>query len=179
MGIRIAAFIWGLAEATLFFIVPDVWLSYAGREKIKTGLHSCLFALIGALIGGLIMYQWGNRHPESAFRVLENIPAISRAQIESAGTEIRNNRSAAVMLAPLKGAPYKIYAVQAGHQAIPLSQFILITIPARLIRFMLVTAAIHYALKIFMSKKSARARQWAFCTGWTLFYAGYFCVMGL
>jgi membrane protein YqaA with SNARE-associated domain len=56
MGINLVALIWGFAEASLFFIVPDVWLSFAGREKLSKGIRACVFALAGALIGGAVMY---------------------------------------------------------------------------------------------------------------------------
>jgi hypothetical protein len=36
------ALIWGFAEATLFFVVPDVWLTLAGRDKFHRGLVACL-----------------------------------------------------------------------------------------------------------------------------------------
>ena len=41
----------GLAEATLFFIVPDVLLSYIGRDNLRKGLVACLYSLMGAMIG--------------------------------------------------------------------------------------------------------------------------------
>lgn len=47
---RIAA-LWRFAEATLFFIAPNVWLSLAGRQELRRGLMACLYALAGALLG--------------------------------------------------------------------------------------------------------------------------------
>ena len=46
-ALDIAAFIWGVAEAMLFFLVPDVLLSYIGikrgdRERIVQGLSALL-----------------------------------------------------------------------------------------------------------------------------------------
>ena len=46
------ASLWGFAEATVFFIVPDVLLSWLALRSPKSGLIACLFALLGALIGG-------------------------------------------------------------------------------------------------------------------------------
>ncbi len=88
MGINPAALIWGFAEATLFFIVPDVWLSFAGREKLSKGIRACFFALAGALIGGTLMYAWGHLHAESAFQSLEKIPGINQPVIDQAGAEL-------------------------------------------------------------------------------------------
>ena len=42
----------------------------------------------------------------------------------------------ALVSGPLLGIPYKIYAVQAGQQQLPLLPFLLVTIPARLERIL-------------------------------------------
>jgi hypothetical protein len=49
------AALWGLAEATLFFIVPDVWLTLITVWSPRKALIACLFALLGALAGGALM----------------------------------------------------------------------------------------------------------------------------
>ena len=46
------AAIWGAAEATLFFIVPDVFLSWLALSDRRQALIACLYALLGALVGG-------------------------------------------------------------------------------------------------------------------------------
>ncbi len=56
VGMNLVAGLWGLAEATLSFIVPDVWLSLASRRCLKTGLQACLWALASALAGGVLVY---------------------------------------------------------------------------------------------------------------------------
>jgi hypothetical protein len=50
VAVNCIAALWAFAEATLFFIVPDVWLSLAGRENLRRGLMACLNALVGALV---------------------------------------------------------------------------------------------------------------------------------
>ena len=51
------AFFWGLAEATLFFIVPDVWLTSISRHRLdKVKYQAIGFTILGALIGGTIIY---------------------------------------------------------------------------------------------------------------------------
>ena len=53
--IAIAA-LWGLAEATLFFVVPDVAISvFTLIRGIPAGLRAALAAAIAAAIGGLAM----------------------------------------------------------------------------------------------------------------------------
>lgn len=178
MGINLIAAVWGFAEASLFFIVPDVWLSFAGREKLRKGIYACLFALIGALIGGGLMYAWGHVNAESARETLDRIPGISRPLIDQAATDLDTHGWPAILRAPLKGAPYKIYAVQAAREGVPLLVFLLVTIPARLIRFLATTIFSHFALHFILGKKSARIRLFALSLGWILFYAAYFAQMG-
>ena len=55
----------GIAEATVFFIVPDVWISFVAlRRGWQAGALAAFFACIGALIGGAIMYLWGSNDTE-------------------------------------------------------------------------------------------------------------------
>jgi membrane protein YqaA with SNARE-associated domain len=178
MGLKWIPFIWGLAEATLFFIVPDVGLSIIGREKLSKGIKACFFALIGALIGGAVMYGWGKMNPDSAFQTLEKVPGISQPMMEQAATEIQTYGLTGILQAPLKGRPYKIYAATAGQANISFAGFLLISIPARLLRFLAVTVLTHYAVKLVPDHKKARTRLIALCSGWILFYVFYFAKTG-
>ena len=54
----IIAFVWGFAEATAFFIVPDVYLGFVALFNWRRGLSAMAATLIGAM---LIV-----RHPRSA-----------------------------------------------------------------------------------------------------------------
>ena len=68
MGVNRIAVLWGFAEATLFFMTPIVWLSFAGRQELRRGLMACLFALAGAPLGFPEPRQPGthqNRGPEN------------------------------------------------------------------------------------------------------------------
>lgn len=47
------AFLWGLAEATIFFIVPDVILTAIAIFSLPRALRALTFSLLGATIGGL------------------------------------------------------------------------------------------------------------------------------
>lgn len=49
------AFAWGLAEATFFFIVPDVFTTRLALQDFKRALISCIFTLAGALLGGVTL----------------------------------------------------------------------------------------------------------------------------
>jgi membrane protein YqaA with SNARE-associated domain len=50
------AFIWGLAEATLFFIVPDVYLGFVALFDWRRALRALAAPIAGAVLGGALMY---------------------------------------------------------------------------------------------------------------------------
>ena len=83
MGIIIAATLWGFAEATVFFIVPDVFLSVLAMFDMSKALVACLYALFGALVGGVVMYNWGIVDLAGALRVLDTLPSISVGMLVS------------------------------------------------------------------------------------------------
>jgi len=174
VGINWVAGLWGLAEATFFFIVPDVWLSIAGRKNLRTGLIACVFSLMGALLGGMLMYLWGNSNQSYVNHVLETIPAIDAVMIKMANNQLQQQGIIAVLLGPLSGTPYKIYAVQAAGHEISLWLFMFITIPARLIRFMLVTTFFHYALKAVYRFTGYEHHLKLLLISWFGFYGFYF-----
>lgn len=179
MGINLLAALWGLAEATVFFIVPDVWLSIVGRNKLRIGLIACLYSLIGAMIGGLLMFSWGSNDQAAANQLLDKIPAISPVMINDVNRQLKEQGLIAVLFGPLNGTPYKIYAVQAAGQGLSLWAFMLVTIPARLIRFMLVTTFFHYALKGLNRVINTQHNLRIVIISWIGFYLLYFSLKGL
>lgn len=177
MGINIVAAIWGLAEATLFFLVPDIWLSIAGRKNLKVGLTACLYSLIGALIGGIALYYWGKFDLDTASHVVEKVPAVNPAMIARVHTELSTNGLLAVLAGPLSGTPYKIYAIQSAGTGIGPWPFLLISIPARLLRFAMVTIGCHYLIKCFRRIGCKVPSLRLLLIAWFIFYSFYFYMM--
>lgn len=154
MVVNLVAGLWGLAEATLFFIVPDVWLSLAGRRRLQTELRACLFALAGALLGGALVYI-GGAHDKQAITLREKIPAIRPAMVARVAMELADHGAGAIFIGPLTGTPYKLYAAQAADAGIGLAVFILMSMPARGIRFVLVTLPSITVLKLHRPESPA------------------------
>lgn len=50
MVLNAVAFFWRFAEATLFLIVPDVWLSGIALCNFAKALRASAFALAGAVL---------------------------------------------------------------------------------------------------------------------------------
>ena len=132
----IISFLWGFAEATVFFIVPDVYLGFVALFNWRRGLLAAFSALLGATLGGSIMYILGMNNPAGINRFLTYIPLIDSTLVNEVASQTRTSGLIAVLTGPFRGTPYKIYAVQAGEQSLPLLSFLLMTIPARLQRFL-------------------------------------------
>jgi membrane protein YqaA with SNARE-associated domain len=173
MAINLIAFFWGLAEATLFFIVPDVGLSVIALKGTDIGLTACLYALAGALTGGTIMFYWGQANIEKVTHILNMIPAIRTKDIEKVRSDLKKSGIPAILFGPILGIPYKIYAAHA-HLITSIFYFLLISIPARGVRFVLVAFAIPYITGKFLPNAPYLVQVQAVLILWIFFYSIYF-----
>lgn len=179
---HVVAGLWGFAEATGFFVVPDVWLSALAVRSLRRGLTSAVSATAGAVVGGALMHRWGERVPagRSAW-LLTRLPAVSPAMLERVEREMASHGFAAVLLGPLRGTPYKLYARTAGLRGDPLPAFLAWSVPARAPRLVVVTTAVGALSALLRSLRphAPGGVRWAiFTAGWTAFYAWYFRTVG-
>jgi hypothetical protein len=176
--ILLAAACWGFAEATLFFIVPDVLLMFVGLTSFKKAFWCSLAALLGALVGGGVMFHLTLNDAERARALLDQVPGIQPPLIESVRDEVRRRGLSAVVMGPAKGTPYKIYAVEEAARGETMWGFLLVSTYARYIRFFL-SAGLGALLGRVLSKFTDIGRQRALLAGfWTLFYGFYFWRFG-
>ena len=176
------AALWGFAEATAFFIVPDVWLSALAMKNPKRGLTSVASATAGAVIGGAVTHAWGSRTDAArSARALAALPAISPAMVRRVEEDYTGKGYKALLTGPLRGTPYKIYARTNGLLGRSLPRFLLWSVPARAPRFILVTAVIG-GLGSLGRKLLPNAPEWfrwsLFAAGWIGFYAWFFKNVG-
>ena len=132
----IIGFLWGFAEATAFFIVPDVYLGFVALFNWRRGLSAMVATLIGAMLGGSVMYVLAMNNLSGMNMFLTRVPLIDSTLVNDVGDKMRADGLITLLTGPLKGTPYKIYAAQAGGQSLPFLYFLLMTIPARLERFL-------------------------------------------
>lgn len=174
------AAVWGFAEATLFFVVPDVWIGLLALFSWRAGLRAVAWAVVGALIGGALMVAVGAQlAPQRSAELLQAVPAISPAMIAGVEEEMRERGPRSMLRGPLQGTPYKIYARTAGSQHLPLATTLLWTIPARGARFLLI-AAVATAYGALLRWRTAQP-VWViapYLLAWVAFYAWYFRTYG-
>lgn len=131
------AFLWGLAEATFFFVVPDVFLSLvAVLGGWRTWRH-ILSAICGALLGGALLFQWAQANPARAHASVARVPFIRESMFTTVDEGLRSHGLSAVFFGSITGIPYKLYAVEAPKFSSQ-RDFLLATPPARAARFLAV-----------------------------------------
>lgn len=171
-------FLWGLAEATVFFIVPDVVLSWFALQGLRRALVACLFALLGAVVGGSVTWLVASNEPDALRSIFVSLPAIDIAMITDVRRQLQTDGLMAVFFGPLTGTPYKIYALEAADLKLNYAVFLLISIPARLIRFVLVTSLVAGLNRLLEGRLSLSSRRASLLVCWAAFYAWYFHLMG-
>jgi hypothetical protein len=60
------AALWGFAEGTFFFVVPDVLFTRTTLVSAKRGWLQFAAAIIGATMAGLVIYLWASHSPAQA-----------------------------------------------------------------------------------------------------------------
>lgn len=168
------SFLWSLFEATFFFIIPDVWLSFTSLESLKNGFKNIIFALLGAVVGGSIMYVLGRYNIISIAAFLELIPDINSERLLEVEEVLKNEGLTAIFMGPIKGIPYKIYASYSGALALNFMLFILISIPARAMRFVLTVLITNLVSEIILKKVSLRNKKIILILIWITLYTLYF-----
>jgi hypothetical protein len=127
------------------------------------------------------MYAIGRRDPVNARAFLDQIPAISPALISRVSSQVSENGFLAVLLGPMKGIPYKIYAVEWGSREGSLVTFMLISIPARYIRFFLAAFFARGIARLIepLTHHRAATEMIILACLWIGFYVFYFTRFGV
>jgi membrane protein YqaA with SNARE-associated domain len=170
----VLAFVWGLAEGTIFFVVPDVAISLAAMLRPKRAWRHVLAATLGGLAGGALMVHWAMLDGAGARAAVARVPFVRAEMFEKVDAGYARYGLGAIYLGPLGGIPYKIYAVEApkfvGHGA-----FLASTVPARGYRFVIVWLAFGFVggmVRRYLKRTDARLLIWhgAF---WVVLYSVY------
>jgi hypothetical protein len=89
------------------------------------------------MIAGMLLFNWASSDPEAAHQAVARVPFVTAGMFTHVQTGYQRHGLGALLLGPLSGTPYKIYAVEApGFMS--RAVFLWGTIPARGERFLLV-----------------------------------------
>ena len=172
-----ATVLWAAAEATVFFIVPDVLLTAA---VIKLGFRrALLLSLLTAAVAsfaGLCMWYWGGRDVGAARYVMLMVPAIGPDLLARAHNDVAHNWFFHLIVGAMTGVPYKLYAVEAGARGINPWLFVPASFAARFWRFFLTALAVAVGKELLSRLDRARWSYAAWAIAWFLVYATYFTI---
>lgn len=173
------AALWGLAEATVFFVVPDVILSTIGLKRgFRAGLVAAFATALAAASGGAVLAIITRSNTLDVFRALDALPGISSAMIATVVLEVANaNWPLALLQGSFSGVPYKVYAAGAGAVGLPVVWFALVSVPVRLARFALVVGAVSLLRGSLERALGPRAALTALAGFWIAFYALFWALM--
>ncbi len=168
------SFFWGFAEATVFFIVPDVLISLVAIFSIRLYLRAALAALAGALIGGATVYLAAVHAPALVAAIMRSVPFVSQLMIAKLRNEYADMGNGALFYGAVSGTPYKLYAFAAPAYT-GLAAFLAVSIPARLLRFLIVGgfAALMARLLRRYLKYSDKILAGIHAAAWVVFYIAY------
>jgi hypothetical protein len=170
---HLAAFLWGVAEASLFFIVPDVAIGWiALRRGVRAGLAAALLAAAGASLGGAAIYGWSAARPVEAATVIEALPAIPSGAVDSARAElIEGPWVLRAMAGSVRNRPFKLYAAAAPRAGVSLPALVAATPLIRLPRFLANALAFALVGAVLRKRLSPRRTLGLYVGAWTVFYA--------
>src|SRR5689334_5275905 len=133
-GVLWLGFFWGFAEATLFFIVPDVLLTLIALYSFRRSARLIACILLGALAGGSVMFYFGEKDRPQAQALVLQVPFVSPAMSVKTQQGFQRDGIWTLLRSPGNGIPYKVYCVQASrYSRWPL--FLIVSAMARLERF--------------------------------------------
>lgn len=169
----LAAFAWGVAEGTLFFVVPDVLLTWIALRDRRRALDACVAATAGAVFAGLGMAVLGHAHPHAMHAWLERVPAVNAHLIDQARAALHRHGGQALIEGAFTGVPYKLFAGQALGAGLSLPVLLIWTVPARLSRFVLLTLVANTVARWLRPRTHHGVVVAVWALAWTVNYALY------
>lgn len=176
---RIVGFWWGFAEGVAFFIVPDVYVSFAVLFSLRAGAIAWLASIAGSLGGVVAIYLLAGTVGQGLFAWLEHVPGISAGMLVAVERTVSAHGLPYTPWLVTGGIPLKVYAAVAVAQGIGLGAMLGWTVFARIVRIAptyLLAAAVRL---LFRRSIEARPVAWVgvLAALWMAFYAFYFVAM--
>lgn len=177
---RHVGFWWGLAEGTFFFIVPDVYVSFAALFALKAGAIAWLFSIAGSVTAVLVIYLLMAILRVDYLAFLQTIPGISDSLIARVGASLAAHGLPYTPFLASGGVPLKLYAASAFSLGLSLGAVLVWTVFARIVRIA-PTFAVATAIRLLFGRRIDESpRVWLafFVLFWVTFYLFYFVRMG-
>lgn len=127
------AFLWGWSEATWFFVVPDVLLTFTALLGWRVVVLATASAALGSMLGAATLYAL----PEPALQALiawwKALPVVREAMFSAAAAHLQSGPWG-MSEGPAAGIPYRVYVSLCREAGTPLSSVLWVTPWVRLER---------------------------------------------
>jgi hypothetical protein len=175
---RLAGFSWGFAEAVFFFIVPDVYVTFAALFSWRAGAVAWGASIAGSLTGVAVIYLTVALGFDYV-PFLASIPGISQRMLFTVGAQVGAEGLPYTPLLILGGVPLKVYAGVASTVGIGLASMVVWTVFARIVRIAPTFVLVVATRLLFRRSIDARPLVWCAVLGcvWVAFYVFYFVHM--
>ena len=176
--IALLFFAWGIAEATVQPIVPDVGLGFLALATPATLSLPLAAAIAGGVVGALVLAILRDRRPDIVDRILALQPGLGAAGMEDArGRLSKRGWAAFAQVGP--GLPLKAYVVAylMEHPRAGLATVATLAAVNRFTRIVPVVAA--FAVVGALARPldlDAAPVVLVYVIGWTAFYVAYWWV---
>ena len=159
-----AGFAWGFAEGLFFFIIPDVYVTFA-----------TLFSLVAVTVIFLLTAAG-----VAYVNFLAAVPGIPWSMLEHVRLLLGASGLPYTLLLIVGGVPLKVYAGMAFSLGMSLSAVLLWTVFARVVRIAPVFALAALAHAVCARSIEQHAARWValLASVWFVFYVVYFIRLG-
>lgn len=178
---RHAGFWWGFAEGLAFFVVPDVYITFATLFSIRAGVIAWVWSMVGSFVAVLVIWLLVTVVGAGGWYVdvLQNIPGITLSLLQQTTLKLTADGLPTTPLLVLGGVPLKVYAALAFTIGTSLGTVLVWTVFARIVRIAPVFLFVAGVRLIFRRNVDRHPRFWLalFVIAWTAFYTFYFVQM--
>lgn len=176
---RLAAqvgFGWGFVEGLFFFIVPDVYISFATLFSLRAGGLAWVFSILGSATTVVAIYLLTATAGLDYLSFVGAIPGISGAMIERVESTLAAQGLPYTPLLVLGGVPLKVYAGAAFGIGLSAGSVLAWTVFARIVRIAPTFALVAVIRLLFRRRIDTRPSIWTAALGlfWIPFYIVYF-----
>jgi hypothetical protein len=174
-----AGFWWGLAEGLFFFIIPDVYISFATLFAPRAGAIAWLFSIFGSLMAVCVIYLLVVTLRLDFLAFLEWVPGIPDSMVTRVGERLAAGGLPYAPLLALGGVPLKVYGASAFSLGLSLGSVLVWTVFARIVRIA-PTFVVAAGIRMLLGRRiDARPATWVagLVLFWVAFYLFYFVRM--
>jgi hypothetical protein len=176
---RYVGFWWGFAEGIFFFIVPDVYITFAALFSLRAACFAWLTSIAGSMVAVALLYACMTFLHIDYLAFLVLIPGISSHLLQRVGDALASNGLPYTPLLILAGVPLKVFAALALSSGLSLGTVLLWTAFARFVRIA-PTVALFAVMRLLLGRRidaNPAGSSVALGLSWLAFYTFYFVHM--